>query len=211
MYQIVDKTKINIVPSSIDYIPSKLSDKFISHTDQTNIDDSSDFTSDITSTSSYDVTLGVVMYNNIINNMNNQRIRQLNQMIMKTINQIVLISIDLERERKHAKKDEIKYYDITGLIAKYNISVNHIIDTYNEYIKLLNEYLKFELSEAVFTPLTLTNYKFPINDQLLQFINMLTNNVYKLHEDVMSIPSMIPKLQSIDEIDKEIDKDSVIK
>ena len=199
MYQIVDKTKINIDSSSfIDYTPFNLSDKFILHTDQTNITNSSNFSSDITSTSSsYDVTHGVVMYNNIINNINNQRILELNQMIIKTINQIVLILTDLERYKKHAKKDEIKTFDITDLIAKYNKSNSHIIDTYNEYIKLLNNKFDFNLNEAVFPPLILTNHIFQINDQLLQFINTLTNNISKLHKDVLSIPSRISKLQLV--------------
>lgn len=189
MYQIVHKSKVNIIDDN-----SYISD--ISNNNTNDLD--SDFNS---TTSSFEIIMGVDIFNIIINSFyGNQRFKELKYLINNAIYQLIIMVMDVENRREYG--DE--FYDVTELVKSYNASMSYLFDIYNEYINIFNIHLHFGLGKIAYNNLVLKNYILPISQRLFSFANTLKNNVSNLHGKVSSIPSMVPRFKSVEELNKEI-------
>lgn len=97
---------------------------------------------------------------------------------------------------KEIIKPEIKYINIKYIIDKCNQLLKETFNIYNLFMDTFNNYLRDELNhefkKAVFIPITLENYDFELNENIVNVIIYLKDKIIDIYKKVIQIPSLIP-------------------
>lgn len=109
--------------------------------------------------------------------------------------------IEISNQDKIEINNIISTFNVKILVDNYNKSIVRLINQYNDYMDQINRILNFDMPHAIYKPLILEDYNLPIGDEFVRFINNLKDTVINLHKKVNEIPSLIPQLQSLDEIE----------
>ena len=98
-----------------------------------------------------------------------------------------------------------------------------LTDTYNGYVDAFNslntielhpdltdiQLPKFDLKHATFNPVILDSYDFLMSQELITFLNDLKDNTVREYYKITSIPNLIPKFKSMEEIDDELERELI--
>lgn len=133
--------------------------------------------------------------------------------------------IDAYLESRQAQVSREESVNIKGIIDNFNDVMITLSNIFNSYVDLINSlnsiYIpteiglgslpKFDLKYITYQPLIFESYDVPVSQGLIDFLNGLKNNTIDLYRKITSIPNIIPKLESIEQIENEIEQELIRK
>lgn len=133
-----------------------------------------------------------------------------------------IIDIYLKAPEFQTKKQK-KTVNIKAIIDKFNNIMTKLSNVFNSYVDSINSLNsinippefdlgsvpKFDMKYVIYEPLVFESYDVAISQELIDFLYKLKNDTINLYKTIISIPDMIPKFQSIEEIEKKIEQELI--